>query len=131
MSKNENVPSFLQTARAFYGPAFDHTSRKSLARSMAEWAEMDEEEQSFAAAHLAFLNLQAQAGTQKLLVQVRDLLDELAESLTLAVEAALPDDDDEEPVEEELPPELGEPVDAGVSEESVVEDNAGAEGGAA
>jgi len=112
-------PTFLATARAFYGPAFDHTKKKALSRSMVEWTEMEEDEQSFAVAHLAFLNLQAQASTQKLLTQVRDLLDEVAESLSVALEASLPeegdeeegDDDDEDLVpgdvpEDELPPDI-------------------------
>lgn len=108
-------PTFLSTARAFYGPAFDHTKKKALARSMVDWTEMDEDEQSFASAHLAFLNLQAQASTQRLLTQVRDLLDEVAESLSVALEASLPeegegeDDDDLVPgdvAEDELPPDV-------------------------
>ncbi len=94
---SKTTPTFLNTARAFYGPAFDHKRKKALARSMAEWAEMDEDEQSFALAHLAFLDLQAQAGTQRLLVQVRDLLDEVAESLSVALEASLPDEEEPEP----------------------------------
>ena len=79
-------PAFLSNARAFYGQAFDHKSSKGIARSMGEWAELDEDEQSFAQAHLAFLNLQAQATTQRLLVQVRDLLDEVADSLGAVLE---------------------------------------------
>lgn len=72
--------------------AFDHKTKKAIARSMTEWAELDEDEQSFAQNHLLFLNLQAQAATQRLLVQVRDLLDEVAESLTVALEASLPEE---------------------------------------
>ena len=111
------TPTFLTTARAFYGPAFDHTKKKALARSMVDWTEMDEDEQSFASAHLAFLNLQAQASTQKLLTQVRDLLDEVAESLSVALEASLPEEGEEEEEDEddlvpgdvpedELPPDV-------------------------
>ena len=55
--------TFLDTARAFYGEAFEHTKKRDLARSITEWAEMDEDEQSFAQAHLLYLNLQAQAAT--------------------------------------------------------------------
>ena len=130
-NKTPTTPSFLSTARAFYGPAFDHKKKKALARSMSEWAEMDEDEQSFTAAHLAFLNLQAQAATQKLLTQVRDLLDEVAESLSVALEASLPEEDDDAeeeeedglgpedvPDDDELPPE----VDEAPAEESVDED---------
>ena len=93
-SKMPTNPAFLDTARAFYGEAFDHKRKRELAASIAEWSEMDEGEQSFAVAHLLFLNLQAQAGTQRILGQVRDLLDEVAESLTTAIEASLPDPDE-------------------------------------
>lgn len=98
------IPSFLTTARAFYGPAFDHKKKGALARSMAEWDELDEAEQSFAHAHLLYLNLQAQAASQRLLGQVRDLLDEVAESLAVALEASMPDaeeDDEPEPTDVE------------------------------
>ena len=141
------APTFLSTARAFYGPAFGHTKKKALARSMVEWTEMDEDEQSFAAAHLAFLNLQAQAATQKLLTQVRDLLDEVAESLSVALEASLPeegddaeeDDEDDDPIPEdvpdddELPPEVDEeaPAELPEVEEPADDEDAGDEGGAA
>ncbi len=93
-SKMPTNPAFLDAARAFYGEAFDHKRKRKLAASIAEWSEMDEGEQSFAVAHLLFLNLQAQAGTQRILGQVRDLLDEVAESLTTAIEASLPDPDE-------------------------------------
>lgn len=93
-SKMPTNPAFLDAARAFYGEAFDHKRKRELAASIAEWSEMDEGEQSFAVAHLLFLNLQAQAGTQRILGQVRDLLDEVAESLTTAIEASLPDPDE-------------------------------------
>ena len=150
-TKTPTTPTFLTTARAFYGPAFDHKKKKALARSMAEWAEMDEEEQSFTAAHLAFLNLQAQAATQKLLTQVRDLLDEVAESLSVALEASLPEEgddaeeedeeEDDDPIPEdvpdddELPPEVDEeaPAEGPVEEDDQVndEDAGGDRGGAA
>lgn len=95
-------PQFLDTARAFYAEAFDHKKKRDLARSMEEWGELDQDEQSFATAHLLYLNLQAQAASQKLLTQVRDLLDEVAESLTTAIEESLPPEPGEEPeVEEE------------------------------
>jgi hypothetical protein len=93
-SKSPVNPAFLDTARAFYAEAFDHKRKRDLADSIAEWSEMDEGEQSFAVAHLLFLNLQAQAGTQRILGQVRDLLDEVTESLTTAIEASLPDPDE-------------------------------------
>jgi hypothetical protein len=79
-------PKFLDVAETFYGDAFGPRTPKQLARSIADWTEMTPEEQSFATAHLAWLDLQGQAGTQKLLVQIRDLLEEIAESLAEDVE---------------------------------------------
>ena len=106
------IPSFLTTARAFYGPAFDHKKKGALARSMAEWTEMDEAEHSFAHAHMLYLNLQAQAAAQKLLGQVRDLLDEVAESLAVALEASMPDaDEDDEPEPTDVEDDDEEPFD--------------------
>ncbi len=125
--KPAQTAGFLATARSFYGAAFDHKKPKALARSMAEWAEMDEDEQSFAHAHLLYLNLQAQAATHKLLTQVRELLDEVAESLTVALETSLaevaeareePDehgdpefDDDDAHLPPDAVPDLPEPDD--------------------
>lgn len=98
-----STPSFLDTARAIYGDAFDHKKKRALAGSMAEWAELGEDEQSFAVAHLLYLNLQGHVATQRLLVQVRDLLDELNEAFTGAIEAGLadPEEPGEEPQDEE------------------------------
>ena len=96
------APAFLDAARAFYGEAFEHHHKRDLARSMKDWDELEESEQSFAVAHLLYLNLQAQAAGQKLLTQVRDLLDEVAEGLTTAIEASLaePEGEREEEVED-------------------------------
>ena len=97
-------PAFHESARAFYGEAFDHKRKRDLSRSIAEWGEMEQDEQSFAVAHLLYLNLQAQASGQKLLTQVRDLLDEVAEGLTTAIEASL-EEPEVEREEEEVPME--------------------------
>ncbi len=128
MPTQTTTPGFLATARAFYGEAFDHKKKSALARSMAEWAEMEEDEQSFAVAHLSFLNLQAEAATQRLLTQVRDLLDEVAESLTVALEASLPDGAEAEE-DEELPPEVDDDL-VDVPVPPPVEEPAEDEGGA-
>ena len=72
---------------------------------MAEWEEMEEGERSFAQAHLLYLGLQAQAQTHALLGHVRGLLDELAEAFTVALEAGLAEqgeDEDAAPFDEEL-----------------------------
>lgn len=80
-------PPPADAARALYADAFEPTSKRELARSLADWAELSVDEQSFTVAHLLYLNLQAQGGAQRALVQVRALLDELAEGLTRAIEA--------------------------------------------
>lgn len=84
-------PAFLDNARAFYADAFEHKKRRELARSVAEWAEMEPGEQSFAVAHLLYLNLHAQASTQRLLAQIRDLLDEVLDEI--APDEPTPPDD--------------------------------------
>jgi len=93
----DNTPAFLVTARSFYGEAFGPRRKADLAESMADWAELSEEEQSFALAHLQYLNLVAQAGTQRLLLQVRELLAEIEDGVSEALEevdeAAQPEED--------------------------------------
>jgi len=79
----------FDAARAFYAEAFEPKKRRELAESLADWSEMTEDEQSFTTAHLLYLNLQAQAVGHRLIAQVRDLLDEVAEGLTTAIEASL------------------------------------------
>ena len=97
------TPSFLSAAKAFYGPAFSPRRKSELAEAMADWAELTPDEQSFAIAHLHYLNLVAQAGTQRLLADVRELLEELVENVDDALDD-LPGLDDEEiaPDAEEL-----------------------------
>lgn len=89
-------PAFLDTARAFYADAFEHHRKKDIVTAIEAWSEMDGGEQSYAVAHLLYLNVQAQASTVRLLTDVRDLLDEVAEG----IDAALDDDE-----EDDVPPE--------------------------
>ena len=84
--KRRTEPAFLATARAFYGDAFGARRRKDLAAAIEDWSDLSDEEQTFAQAHLAWLDLVAQAGTQRLLVQVRDLLEEMVEAMQEALE---------------------------------------------
>jgi len=84
--KRRTEPAFLATARAFYGDAFGPRRRKDLAAAIEDWSELSDDEQSFAQAHLAWLDLVAQAGTQRLLVQVRDLLEEMVEAMQEALD---------------------------------------------
>ena len=112
--RSRKEPGFLQLAHRFYGEAFDVKRLRQLSEAMADWSELSGDEQSFTVAHLHYLNLRAQAQTQKLLVQVRDLLDEVAEGLGDVLD---PEDDDEDQEQEqeqdgeitlddELPPEF-------------------------
>ena len=107
--RTPKTPAFLDTARAFYAQAFEHRRKKDLGAAMEEWADLDEPEQSFAVAHLLFLNLKAQADTLRVLVDLRDLLDEVADG----VDQALDVDDDDEPEDydrDEAPDEDDEPA---------------------
>ena len=103
----KRAPAFLTTARRFYGEAFGSRTRREYLESMADWAELSEDDQAFTLAHLQYLNLLAQARTQHLLVQVRDLLDEVAEGIGDVLD---PEDEDDEgdggfESDEDLPPE--------------------------
>jgi hypothetical protein len=103
-------PRWLDAARAFYAESFGALRRRELRAAKEDWSDLTEEEQTFALAHLQYLDLMAQAGTQRLLVQVRDLLEEIADGL--AAEREVRDDatgeedeyeDDGEPEEEPIP----------------------------
>ena len=85
----DNTPAFLHTAKSMYGEAFGPRRQADLAESMADWAELTDEERSFTLAHLQYLNLVAQAGTQRLLVQVCELLAEIEDGVTEALEEAV------------------------------------------
>ncbi len=88
-------PAFLEAARAFYADAFEHRRKKDLAAAMEEWTDLDAPEQTFAIAHLLYLNLKAQADTLRVLVDVRDLLDEVADGVDQALDDDEPEDEGE------------------------------------
>ena len=88
--RNDRGPAFLTTAQSFYGDAFGARRRKDLADAIADWAELSDEDQSFALAHLQYLNLVAQAGTQRLLARVGALLEELVEGVNDALDEVPP-----------------------------------------
>jgi len=92
----KRAPAFLTTARRFYGEAFGSRTRREYLESLADWAELSEDDQTFTLAHLQYLNLLAQARTQGLLVQVRDLLDEVAEGVGDVLDPEDEDDDGED-----------------------------------
>ncbi len=45
-------PASLDATRGLDAEAFEHRRKKDLARSMAEWSELDDAEQRFTIAHL-------------------------------------------------------------------------------
>ena len=118
MPKNKPTdPAFLAAARAFYGPAFAARTKNDLAAAMADWSEMDEDEQRFAVAHLHYLHLQAEAGTQRLLRRMIDVLDEVAESLAEALEASAPLEDVAVPeAAERVAPDLDDDPETGLTD---------------
>ena len=100
-------PAFLEAARAFYADAFEHRRKKDLAAAMEEWTDLDAPEQTFAIAHLLYLNLKAQADTLRVLVDVRDLLDEVADGVDQALDDdgdGAPDESDDAPTEDDSEP---------------------------
>ena len=107
MSENQpRNPAFLDAARAFYAEAFEHRRKKDLARSMAEWSELDDAEQRFTIAHLLYLNLHAQAAQTRALRQLRDLVGDVLDRVDDALQ---PDDgdEDEEPALDDEPAVVG------------------------
>ncbi len=83
------TPAWMRTARAWYGPAFEAGKKSELAEAMADWTEMTEEERSFVLAHLNYLGLLAQLGTQKLLRELRALFEEVGDEVIEAIEASM------------------------------------------
>ena len=86
---SKSTPAWMRTTRALYGAAFEPRRKGELAESMADWCEMSEEERSFVAAHLQYLGLQAQLGTQKMLRELRALFEEVGDEVIEAIEVAL------------------------------------------
>ncbi|MFH1466063.1 MAG: hypothetical protein ABIO70_16890 [Pseudomonadota bacterium] len=85
----------MQIAREHYGAAFGRRRPGSVERARDDWADLAEEDRSFALGHLLYLNLLAQAATVRLLLQVRDLLDEVAEGFAVEDEEEEPEELDE------------------------------------
>jgi len=116
MSENKpRNPAFLDAARAFYAEAFEHRRKKDLARSMAEWSELDDAEQRFTIAHLLYLNLHAQAAQTRVLRQLRDLVGDVLDRVDDALQPDEGDDDQEPtPADEPTVVDVAEVVDAPV-----------------
>ena len=85
------TPAWMRSARALYGAAFEPKKKGDLAESMADWSEMSEEERSFVQAHLQYVGLQAQLGTQKILRELRALFEEVGDEVIEAIEAGFED----------------------------------------
>ncbi len=113
-ARPDNTPAWLKAARGYYGDAFETNKKEKLAESMADWCEMDADERGFVLAHLQYLNLLAQRGTQRLLLELRAMLEEVGDELIEVVEAASEIDEDGDDDEDEDEPELAvapDPVD--------------------
>lgn len=142
----DTTPTWLKAARTYYGGAFETNKKEDLAESMADWCEMDPDERGFVLAHLQYLNLLAQRGTQRLLAELKAMLEEIGDELIEVVEAAAEelgdegeeaevDEDDEqvENVEDEAAPAPSprvslvrvedEPADDGVLDGDVADDD--------
>ena len=96
--KNKTVSVFEQAHR-FYGQAFEVTSTRELADSMAEWGDLAPPERTFTLTHLLYLNLMAQAGTHLLLRKVWETVEDLADEMEDQADRG--EDDGEDDGEEE------------------------------
>lgn len=97
-------PAWLDTARGFYADTFGTRRARDLRKAREDWADLTEDEQTFAQAHLLYLDLMAQAANQNLLLQIRDLLEEVADSLVVLRESGPAEDEepeDEEPIDDD------------------------------
>lgn len=108
-------PAFLHTARAFYADAFEPRRPADLAHAMAEFGELDDAEQRFAVAHLLYLNLQGQAELLRVLADVRDAAEDVADR----IEEALEDDEPEEEADDDAEEVDEAPVEEVASDEVV------------
>ena len=94
------TPAWMRSARAWYGSAFEPKKKGDLAEAMADWTEMDPAERGFVLAHLQYLGLQAQLGTQKMLRELRVLFEEVGDEVIEAIEAGFEDSEDLEDLED-------------------------------
>lgn len=74
-------PAWMEAARQFYGSAFEVKDPAELSSAMHDFTDLSDAEQRFALAHLLYLNLQAQAQGTRLLRELRDTLDEVADDV--------------------------------------------------
>jgi len=104
-ARRKNKPlSIFEQARRFYGQAFDASTPRDLADSMADWGELGAAERTFTLSHLLYLNLMSQAGVQALLHQLLVTVEDVADDLDDG-EGEHEDDDLEDEPEPEPDPE--------------------------
>lgn len=99
------IPNYLATATMLYGDSLGAKRASDLLGAMQTFAELPADEQRFVLAHLAYLGIEAQAANQRVLTQIRDLLDEVAEQVSVGLDSALPAD---EPPPDAVPAAPGE-----------------------
>lgn len=104
-------PRWLETARTFYKETFGALTRRELRAAQNDWMDLSEDEHQFALCHLTYLDLMAHAGTQNILLQIRDALEEIAGNVASLRDSAEQGDqegmegEDEEGTEYTLGPE--------------------------
>lgn len=105
----KKTPRWLETARTFYKETFGALTRRELRAAQNDWMDLSEDEHQFALCHLTYLDLMAHAGTQNILLQIRDALEEIAGNVSVLRESAEQGDqegmegEDEEGTEYTLP----------------------------
>ena len=109
--KNKTVSVFEQAHR-FYGEAFEVTSSRELAVSMADWAELAPAERTFTLTHLLYLNLMAQAGTHLLLRKVWEAVEDLADEMEDQAGGEGEDGEDDDQEVDDLEADDGAPAEA-------------------
>lgn len=80
-------PPFMLQAERLYGNLFGSARPAELEDAMDDWDEVSASSQEFTLGHLLYLNLVAHARGQRLLVQIRELLEELNDQSAEAMAA--------------------------------------------
>jgi len=71
-------PAPHQVARALYGSAFHALDRGAVEQSMLDFRKLNPKDQLFIVGHLLYLQLQAEAGTQRALAGAKEMLHHVA-----------------------------------------------------
>ena len=86
--RRTRAPRYLQVAHDLYGPAFEVRDPQDVREAVADWSSLKDAQRGYALAHLLYLNLQAQAATQRLLAELRDHSADMADDLETVARAA-------------------------------------------